>query len=83
MLDSEDVEEPEDEELVEEELEADEEVDEDRRASNEREIEEIVNEVEADIRFFVGESDLKLGQSAMVKVRSKFIVILRELTLSR
>ena len=54
MLDGEDVEEPEDEELVEEELEADEEVDKDQRASDEKEIEELANEVDANIHFFVG-----------------------------
>lgn len=84
MLDSENVEE--DEELEDEEpeeLEADEEVDEDRRASDEKEIEEVGKEVDEDIRFFVGASDLELGRSAMVKVRSKLIGILRELTLSR
>ena len=83
MLDSDDVEESEDEELVEEELEADEEVDEDRRASDEKEISELANEVEADIRFFVGASDLELGRSAITKVRSKLIDILCKLTLSR
>ena len=61
MLDGEDVEEPEDEELIEEELEADEEVDEDQQASDEKEIEELANEVDADICFFMGASDLELG----------------------
>lgn len=85
MLDSEGVEESEDEELVEdsEELEADEEVDEDRRASDEREIEELANEVDADVQFFVGASDLELGRSAMTKVCSKFIGTSHELTLFR
>jgi hypothetical protein len=71
VLDNEDDEEPEDDEPDEEELEADEEVDEDRRASDENEIEELAKEVDADIRFFVGASDLELGRSAMTKVRSK------------
>ena len=71
---NEDDEEPEDEEPVEEELEADEEVDEDRRASDENEIEELANEVDADIRFFVGASDLELRRSAMTKVHSKLLV---------
>jgi hypothetical protein len=83
MLDGEDVEELEDEEPVEEELEADEEIDQDRRASDEQEIEQLANEVDADIRFFVGASDLELGRSAMTKVRSKLIGILHELTSSR
>ena len=83
MLDSEDVEEPEDEEPVKEELEADEEIDEDQRASDEKEIEELGKEVDADIRFFVGASDLELRRSAMTKVHSKFIGVLHELTLSR
>ena len=83
MLDSKDVKEPEDEEPVEEELEADEEIDEDQRASDEKEIEELGKEVDADIHFFVGASDLELGWSAMTKVRSKFIGVLRELTSPR
>jgi hypothetical protein len=51
------------------ELEADKEVDKDWRASDEREIEELANEVDADLRFFVEASDLELGRSAMTKVR--------------
>jgi hypothetical protein len=68
-LDSDDVEELEDEEPVEEELEADKEINEDRRASDEGEITELAGEVDADVRFFVGASDLELGRSAMTKVR--------------
>ena len=83
MLDSNDVEEPEDEASVEEELEDDEEVDEDRRASDEREIKELANEVDADFRFFVVESDLELGRSAMTKVRRKLIGNFYKLTSSR
>ena len=83
MLDSEDVKELEDEEPVKEELEADKEIDEDQWASNEKEIEELGKEVDADICFFVGVSDLELGQSVMTKVHSKFIGVLRELTSSR
>ena len=82
MLDDEDGEEPEDEDLVEEELEADEEVDEDRLASDEREIEELANEVDADLRFFVGANDLELGRSAMTKVRGQLTGVLHELTSS-
>ena len=79
MLDSEDasVKELENEEPVKEELEAD---DKDQQASDEKEIEELANKVDADIHFSVGVSDLKLGQSAMTKVCSKLIGILRELT---
>ena len=80
MLDDDDDEEPEDEDLVEEELEADEEVDADRLASDEREIEELANEVDADLRFFVGVSDLELGRSAMTKVRGQLTGVLHELT---
>ena len=72
-----DAEDPEDEEL-----EADEEVDEDRRASDEWEIEELANEVDADLRFFVGANDLELGRSAMTKVRGQLTGILYELTSS-
>ena len=76
MLDSEDADNPEDEEPVEEELEAEKEVDKDQQTSNEQEIEELVGEVDTDSHFFVGVSDLELGQSAMTKVHSKFIGIL-------
>ena len=82
MLDSEDVEELEDEEPEEGELKDDEEIDEDRQASDENEIEEVAKEVDTDIRFFVGASDLELGRSAMTKVCSKLIGFLRELTSS-
>ena len=82
MLDDDDDEEPEDEDLVEEELEADEEVDADHLASDEREIEELANEVDADLHFFVGASDLELGQSAMTKVRGQLTGVLHELNLS-
>jgi hypothetical protein len=54
------------------ELEADEEIDMDRQASDEQEIQELADEVDADVRFFVGSSDLELGQSAMSKVRGHF-----------
>ena len=83
MLDSDDVEEPENEASVEEKLEDDEEVDEDWRASDEREIKELANEVDADFRFFVAASDLKLGQSAMTKVCHKLIGNFYKLTSSR
>ena len=82
MLDNEDEEEPEDEEELIEELESDEEIDKDRRVSNEHKIEELVNEVDADLRFFVGASDLELRQSAMTKVCGQLTGILHELTLS-
>jgi hypothetical protein len=49
-------------------LEADEEVDKDRQASDEQEIQELADEVDADDRFFVGANDLELGRSAMNKV---------------
>jgi hypothetical protein len=54
------------------ELEADEEIDMDRQASDEQEIQELANEVDADVRFFIGSSDLELGRSAMSKVRDHF-----------
>jgi len=54
------------------ELEADEEIDMDRQASDEQEIWELADEVDADVRFFVGSSDLELGRSAMSKVRGRF-----------
>ena len=79
MLDNDDDEEPEDEDLVEEELEADEEVDVDHLASDEREIEELANEVDADLRFFVVASDLELGRSAMTKVHGQLTGVLHEL----
>ena len=79
MLDDDDDEEPEDEDLVEEELEADEEVDADHLASDEWEIEELANEVDADLRFFVGASDLELGRSAMTKVCGQLTGVLHEL----
>jgi hypothetical protein len=83
MLDSNNVEELEDEEPVEEELEADEEVDEDRRASDEREIKEIATEVDEEFGVLMKAGDLELGRSAMTKVRSKLIGNLCELTSSR
>jgi hypothetical protein len=67
--DGDDADEPEDEDMDEVELEADEEIDKDREASDEQEIQELADEVDADIRFFVGGSDLALGRSAMLKVR--------------
>ena len=79
MLDD-DIEEDEDEEPAEPELEVDEEIDLNRQASDEHEIEELANEVDADVRFFVGMSDLELGRSAMTKVCGKLIGILHELT---
>ena len=63
------------------ELEAEEEIDKDRQASDEREIQELADEVDADIRFFVGASDLELGRSAMTKVRGKAVDIFCGLTL--
>ena len=66
--DGDDADEPEDE-VDEVELEEDEEIDKDREASDEQEIQELANKVDADIQFFVGGSDLALGRSAMLKVR--------------
>jgi len=80
--DGDDADEIEDEEMDEPELEADEEIDKDRQASDEREIQELADEVDADVRFFVGESDLQLGRSAMIKVRGNFIKVFQELTSS-
>jgi hypothetical protein len=54
------------------ELEADEEIDIDWQASDEQEIQELADEVDADVRFFIGSSDLELGRSAMSKVRGRF-----------
>jgi len=71
-----------DEEMDEPELEANEEIDKGWQASDEREIQELADEVDADVRFFVGESDLKLGRSAMIKVRGNFIEVFQELTSS-
>ena len=74
ISDSDDVddEEPEEEEPAEVELEADEEIDMDQQASDEQEIWELANEVDVDVRFFIGSSDLELGQSAMSKVCGHF-----------
>jgi hypothetical protein len=63
-----DTDKPEDEDMDEVELEVDEEIDKDQKASDEQEIQELADEVDADIRFFVRESDLALEQSAMLKV---------------
>ena len=63
-----DVEEPEDEETTELDLEVDEEVDMAQQASDDQKIQELANEVDLDICFFVGASDLELGRSAMTKV---------------
>jgi hypothetical protein len=60
-VDANDVDELEEEKMDEAELEADEEIDKDRQASDEREIQELADEVDTDIRFFVGASDLELG----------------------
>jgi len=79
-VDADDVDELEDEETDEAELEADEEIDKDRQASDEREIQELADEVDADICFFIGASDLELGWSAMTKVRGKSVHVFRELT---
>lgn len=75
-----------DEELEEEEsadadLEMDEKVDVDRQTSDDQEIQELANEVDSDVRFFVGTSDLALGRSAMTKVHVRFIGVFRKLTL--
>lgn len=51
--------ESEDEEFDEVELEDDEEIDKDRQASDEQEIQALADEVDADVRFFVGASDLE------------------------
>jgi len=79
-VDADDVDELEEEETDEADEEADEEIDKDRQASDEREIQELTNEVDADIRFFVGASDLELGRSAMTKVRGKSVHVFHELT---
>ena len=54
------------------ELEVDEEIDMDQQASNEQEIWELADEVDADVRFFIGSSDLEIGRSAMSKVHGHF-----------
>ena len=79
-MDADDVDELEDEETDEADEEADEEIDKDQQASDKWEIQELADEVDADIRFFVGASDLELGQSAMTKVRGKSVRVFRELT---
>jgi hypothetical protein len=70
-----DTDELEDEEVDETEFEADEEVDTARQASDEQEIQELVDGVDADVRFFVGASDLELGRSAMIKVCGNIISV--------
>ena len=75
-----DVEEPEDEETTELDLEVNEEVDMARQASDDQEIQELANEVDSDIRFFVGESDLELGWSAMTKVCRRLTGVYPKLT---
>ena len=82
-VDADDADEIEDEETDEADEEADEEIDKDRQASDEREIQELADEVDADIRFFVGASDLELGRSAMTKVRGKSTRIFHGLTSCR
>ena len=78
VLDTEDVEEVEEQEVDEvEDLEADEEIDDEWRASDKKEIEELGKEVDENIPFFVRTGDLELGQSAMTKVCSELIGILR------
>jgi hypothetical protein len=79
-VDADDVDELEEEETDEAELEADEEIDKDRQASDEREIQELADEVDTDICFFVGASDLELGRSAMTKVHGKSVRVFHELT---
>jgi len=79
-VDADDVDELEDEDPDETELEADEEIDKDQQASDEWEIQELADEVDADIRLFVGASDLELGRSAMTKVRGKSVRVFHELT---
>lgn len=82
-VDADDADEIEDEETDEADEEADEEIDKDRQASDEREIQELADEVDADIRFFVGASDLELGRSAMTKVRGESTRIFHGLTSCR
>ena len=67
-LDGDDADKPKDEDMDKVELEADEEIDKDWEASDEQEIQELTDEVDANIQFFVGGSDLALGWSAMLKV---------------
>ena len=57
-----------DDELDDEELEAQAEVNKDREASDDAEIEDLAQEVENDVRFFVGAADVALGRSALLKV---------------
>ena len=78
-VDANDADKIEDEELD----EADEEIDKDQQASDEWEIQELANEVDVDICFFVRASNLELGQSAMTKVCGKSIRIFHGLTLCR
>ena len=57
-----------DDEPDDEELEAQVEVDKDHEASDDAEIEDLVQEVENDVHFFVGAADVALGCSALLKV---------------
>jgi len=82
MFSDADMDEDEADQLNDDELEAEEEIDKDRQASDEQEIQDLADEVDADIRFFVGMSDLELGRSAMTKVRGKSVDIFCRLTLS-
>lgn len=66
--DSDDADELDDEEMDEVDLEADKEIDKDQEVSDKQEIQELADEVDADIQFFVGRANLELGWSAMLKV---------------
>ena len=79
--DEDDADEVENEETDEAELDANEEIDKDWQVSDEREIQELVDKVDADVRFFVGASDLELGWSAMIKVCGKPVNAFHELTI--
>ena len=64
------VDEMEENEMDDEDLEAIKETDKDREASDEAEIQDLSQEVDEDMQFFVATAERKLGEAALLKVRS-------------
>jgi hypothetical protein len=55
-------------EIDDEDLEAAKEMDKDRQASDEAEIQDLAQEVDEDMQFFVATGERKLGEAALLKV---------------
>jgi hypothetical protein len=62
--------EPDDDDMDDEDLEAVKEMDKDRQASDEVEIQDLAQEVDEDMQFFVATGECRLGETALLKVRS-------------